>query len=164
MAHISSREQIRSLGTKSVELPEKTSESSTKMKHESLLASQRKIWKSPLSWKITLVVFATILTIQIFMFALTIQQREAEILHNIQNTAQAAVLQSIRLDGASADAFTSPITDAEWQQLSQTTPIIGISIYSQDLYLLAQYGDPSLIQLMEASDVTQTYWSADGSF
>lgn len=164
MAHISSREQIRSLGTKSVELPEKTNESSTKMKHESLLASQRKIWKSPLSWKITLVVFATILTIQIFMFALTIQQRETEILHNIQNTAQAAVLQSIRLDGAPVDAFTSPITEAEWQQLSQTTPIIGISIYSQDLYLLAQYGDPSLIQLMEASDVTQTYWSADGSF
>jgi diguanylate cyclase (GGDEF)-like protein len=161
MAYLSSHERI-SLGTNHVELPQKNS---AKMTHESLLGSQRKIWKSPLSWKITMVVFATILTIQIFMFALTVNQREHEILQNIQSTAQAAVVQTISLDGeVPGTDLVSPITEDEWLQLSQTTPITGLSIYNQDFDLLASYGDPCVIKLTQPGDVAQTHWGEDGSF
>ncbi len=141
---------------------------STQTKHTSKRSksflSSGKIWRSPISWKITLAVFATILTVQVAIFGLTIQKHEQEILDRMKQEARVSILQTI--PGNENIAFMeSPINTAEWLQLANTTQIVGLSLYnSQDYLLLENYGDTPIIQMFQAQDLTKTYWSADGSF
>ena len=58
-------------------------------------SSSGKIWRSPISWKITLAVFATILTVQVAIFGFTIQKHEGDILKRMKQEARVGILQTI---------------------------------------------------------------------
>jgi diguanylate cyclase (GGDEF)-like protein len=128
-----------------------------------ILGSPGKIWRSPISWKITLAVFATILTVQIAIFGLTISGHEQEILQDLKQQARVAITQTIP-SNEKISMLESPVSDEEWNQLANTTKIIGLTVYSSDYFLLGGYGTRPLTQILQPQDITKTYWSADGSF
>ncbi|MCB9964855.1 MAG: EAL domain-containing protein [Rhodospirillales bacterium] len=131
--------------------------------HMLFSSSPAKIWRSPISWRITLAVFATILTVQVAIFGLTITDHEQKILDRLKQEAKAAVMQAIP-GHESATVLDNPVSVDEWTQIAASTKITGLSVYSNDYFLLGHYGDLPIIQIMKAEDITKTYWSADGSF
>ena len=146
-----------------------TNVGSEQTKHSSVLSktfgtSSGKIWRSPISWKITLAVFATILTVQVAIFGFTIDDHEQEILSKIKEEAKIAVIQTIPAQ-ENIGFMDSPIDFVEWQQLANSSKIVGLTIYnSQDFLMLENYGVSPIIQIFKPRDITRTYWSADGSF
>lgn len=127
-------------------------------------SSTGKIWRSPISWKITLAVFATILTVQIAIFGFTIQNHEQQILERMKQQARIGILQTIP-SNENIGFMESPVNFNEWSQLTNSTQIVGVTIYnSSDYLMLENYGDTPIIQIFQAQDLTKTYWSADGSF
>ncbi len=130
----------------------------------SFSSSSGQIWRSPISWKITLAVFATILTVQIAIFGFTIQKHEQQILDRLKDEARLAILQTIP-NTENTGYMESPVDFAEWSQLANSTKITGLAIYTNDDFLLLQsYGSTPVTRILQSVDVIKTYWSADGSF
>ncbi len=149
------------LGTNTVGL---SKEKSAQKRAKTSILSTGKIWRSPISWKITLAVFATILTVQVGIFGFTIQGHEQGILDRMKQEARIGIMQAIPAEENTA-FMQSPIDKTEWSQLSNSTKIVGLTVYnSHDLLMLENYGDSPIVQIHQAQDITKTYWSADGSF
>lgn len=127
-------------------------------------SSSGQIWRSPISWKITLAVFATILTVQVAIFGFTIHDYEQNILNRLKSEARIAILQAIPSEER-VGYMETPIDFTEWSQLANSTKITSLTIYnSEDYLMLENYGPIPIVQIFEPTDLTRTYWSADGSF
>lgn len=119
------------------------------------------IWRSKLSWKIALSVFATIVVIQTAVMVFTVTNIEDEALGHIKDQGLAALASALDLGVKDLEV---PISPAKADQIIQTTDIKSFSIYGLDLGILAQYGDPTILHFQNGFDPAMSYRSVDKSF
>lgn len=125
-----------------------------------LMGSPTQIWRSKLSWRITLVVFLTIMTVQAGILSVTLRDYEGARLAELVESARSAIVPS--LEGSVADLYASPINNATANRLITTTKLSGLAIYSTDLNLLHTFGEPTVLTLRDQSSIGKTFRSADG--
>ncbi len=121
------------------------------------------IWKSRLSWRITLVVFLTILTVQVGIMSMNISTYRQERLDEITEAARSAIAPLI--EERITDLLASPIDPAEANRVLEGTRIQGLAVYSVDYNLLKSYGDPLITTLnLQNGYNAQAYLAADGTY
>jgi diguanylate cyclase (GGDEF)-like protein len=123
--------------------------------------SGTQIWKSRLSWRITLAVFLTILTVQVCVLSVTVKGYEAARLNELREAGRSAIVPLI--DERITDMFTPPLSSEEARRLVTNTKVTGIAMYSADLNLLKAYGEPLVLTLNNRDSVTRSYRTADGT-
>jgi len=124
------------------------------------LSSPTQIWKSRISWRITLAAFLTILAVQTAILNFTIKEFETQRLDHITEIGRAAIVPLI--DTNIRDFLTSPISDENAERLLSTTLVNGFSVYSSQLDLIKTYGEPLALTMLERESLSRTYRSADG--
>lgn len=119
-----------------------------------------KIWQSRISWRITLAVFLTIMTVQAGILALTLKSYEADRLFTLQENVRTSIVPT--LDYKVVDPLTPPLTPEQEQRLISSTHIHGLAIYSVDYNLLRFSGEPIITTIRNEADLSKTHLSADG--
>lgn len=132
------------------------------------IAPSTQIWKSRLSWRITLAVFLTIMTVQVGIMSMTIHQERETHLFQLVEEGRSAVAPLIPHTMRSlGDRVIDPL--ALDKMLTQTR-VQGLSIYtSVDGQLLGTYGQPPIISIIYNPQtgllsVPENYYSSDGTF
>lgn len=126
------------------------------------ISSPGDIWKSRLSWRITMVVFLTILTVQVGILSMNISEYRRERLAEISESARSAIVPLI--EERITDLLASPIDQAEAIRMLEGTRIQGLAIYSVDFNLLKAYGDPMITTLnLQNGYQAEPFLNADGS-
>ena len=131
-----------------------------------LLSSPGEIWKSKISWRITLAVFMTILLVEtcILNFA-TIPSLETTRLNELQEVGRSAVVPLI--DPRTTELLASPFSDDAVTRLLNTTKVAGITVYGRGFdgkpALIKTYGEPVVTVLLDENNLAKTFWSGDGS-
>ncbi len=150
--------------TRSVPLTNDVSGISTKGKVASLALDfdsvKDKIWQSRISWRITLAVFLTIMTVQAGMMALTLKSYEGDRLYSLQESVRTSIVPL--LDYKISDTLMPPLTEELAQRLIANTPVHGLAIYSLDYNLIRFNGEPVVTVLRTETDLGKTYMSEDG--
>jgi diguanylate cyclase (GGDEF)-like protein len=127
-----------------------------------LSGSPTQIWKSRLSWRITLVAFLTILFVQCGIMLVTVKNYRTARLDELVETGRSAMVPM--MNDAMVNMFTSPISKQAAQKLLTSTKVNGMAIYSLNSDLLATYGEPLALSLMnKGKDMPHAYLSADGN-
>jgi diguanylate cyclase (GGDEF)-like protein len=126
-----------------------------------LIDSRNQIWKSRLSWRITTVVFMTILTVQISIMSVTLKDYENDRIAELVESARSALVPW--LESGHMDVYASPLSDKAAENLITTTRISGLAIYSTDLNLIRTFGEPLATVLLTQNDIGKTYRSSNGS-
>ncbi len=128
-----------------------------------LVDSPTQIWKSRLSWRITLVVFLTILFVQCGIMLVTVKNYRVARLDELVETGRSAMVPIMSEE--MVNMFTSPISKPAAQKLITSTKVNGIAIYSLNSDLLAAYGEPLVLSLLNDKNkaMPHAYLSADGS-
>ena len=93
------------------------------------------LWKSKISWRITLTVFETILVIQACILAFTVRNTERDLLDGLHQTAAAAIAPALL---PAKDQLTSPLTKEIAQNLISHTIVQGMTVYGLDYNAVAQ--------------------------
>ncbi len=120
------------------------------------------IWKSRLSWRIMASVFLTILTIQVSVLALTVQNEQNANLLHLRETAR-QILTPI-LSGNILNPLSPPISIDHANRVIGTSIIDGIVVYSRKFDIISLYGDPITLRPKSFDDTITSYYSADGTF
>ena len=126
-----------------------------------LVHSPSQIWKSRLSWRITLAVFLTILTVQVGIMSVTVKNFRQERLDELVETGRSAIVPMMAEEVNSM--FVSPITPKAAQRLLSTTKVRGLAVYSLNFDLLGTYGEPTVLSLVGKDSETSSYLTADGN-
>lgn len=126
-----------------------------------LSSAPAQIWKSRLSWRITLAVFLTIMAVQAGIMALTLRDYEQARLGELVEAGRSAIVPLI--DPRTTSQFVSPIDDEDANRLISTTLVNGIAVYSAELNLIRTYGEPIVLTMLDRESLAQTYRTVDGS-
>ena len=150
--------------TRAVPLTNSVSGISTEGKAASLAIDldsvKDKIWQSRISWRITLAVFLTIMTVQAGMLALTLKSYENDRLYSLQENVRTSIVPL--LDYKVADPLQPPLSEELAQRLISSTVIHGLAIYSLDYNLIRFNGEPVVTALRNENDLSTSYRSDDG--
>jgi diguanylate cyclase (GGDEF)-like protein len=122
------------------------------------MTKSQNIWRSRISWKIALSVFATIVIVQAAIMVFTLSDVENEKLRQIRDMGLSGLAPVLEQKN---DQLTSPIPRQKAAQVFSTTPLRGISIYSMDLSQITSYGEPTILRLKNSFNLGETYRSAD---
>lgn len=123
--------------------------------------SSSQIWRSKLSWRITLAVFLTILAVQAGILNFTMTEFEKNRLIELREVGRSAIAPLI--DATAIDSFTSPITQADANRLLSTTSVTGIAIYSTNMDMLDAFGEPLALMVLNQNNLSNTFRSTDGA-
>ena len=127
----------------------------------SMGSSSLQIWKSRLSRRIAVVVFFTILIVQIAILIMNVKQQEIKLLNEIHEIGRSAIAPMIE---TAPNLLQNPITQDKANSLISSTIVEGLNIYSpEDFMLLGSYGEPISIMIMDKESENRTYRSANGS-
>ncbi|MBI1214956.1 MAG: EAL domain-containing protein [Alphaproteobacteria bacterium] len=95
------------------------------------------IWRSRISWRIALTVFATLIIVQGAMMFFTIQTYRGDILNGLRQIARTAVIAAINDD---AGDQKSPISAKQARHMFAGTSVEGFSVYDKGSRLLSSFG------------------------
>lgn len=126
-----------------------------------LSTSSTQIWRSKLSWRITLAAFLTILTVQAGILNFTMSEFEKNRLVELREVGRSAIVPLI--DASQADSFTAPISQADANRLISTTSVTGLAVYSSNMTMLATYGEPLALMVLNKENLLHTFRSGDGA-
>lgn len=121
-----------------------------------LASSPTKIWRSRLSWRITLVVFLTIMTVQAGILSVTVRDYETTKLNELTEIGRSAIVPII--NPKILDLLAPPVSEEDANRLITTTKIEGMAIYSADLNLIRTYGAPTVLNLVDRTNLNQTFY------
>ncbi len=93
------------------------------------------VWRSRISWRITLAVFGTIMVVQGAVLAFNVKSYEADKLSDLSELARAAITTSIN-----DTPGQSPISNSIAKRLFATTAVQGLAVYDNDFTPLTRYG------------------------
>lgn len=121
--------------------------------------SKTNMWTSRLSWKIIMVVFLTIMTVQASLLALTLKNYEQgqlmELKEEVRHTLVAIANEKV------TDRLQPPFSRDQMNRLVSFTSVAGIAVYSIDFQLLGLGGESVITTLFSENDLGKTYLSAD---
>ncbi len=124
------------------------------------LGAQAQIWKSRLSWRITITVFITITMVQALVMVYTARAQEREQLSTLWREARSGIQMSL---GDARDQLAPPIDDTDAQQIITSTLIRGFAVYALDQSLLQMGGAHTVLRPAISPEALRTYRSSDGS-
>ncbi len=101
------------------------------------------MWKSRISWRITLTVFATLLLVQTVVLIFTSRSYEAEHLARLREQAHTALVFSL---GDTRNQLASPFTKPAVEKLFGSAAVEGFAVYGLDDSLIEIYGIPPLLR------------------
>jgi diguanylate cyclase (GGDEF)-like protein len=132
-----------------------------------LLSSSVPIWKSRISWRITLAVFMTILLIQtcVLNFS-TMPSYEEGQLNELREIGQSSILPLF--DSRNTEMLQTPFDDIDMNRLLSLTKVTGVTVYGlgltgDNLALIKSYGEAPLTTLYYQNSTAKTYRSGDGA-
>ncbi|MCB9990312.1 MAG: EAL domain-containing protein [Rhodospirillales bacterium] len=137
-------------------------------RRSAISGSSTQIWKSRLSWRITLAVFLTILTVQIGIMSVTIENSRQSQLSQLTEEGRAAIVPLIHKNRVGTGVV--PFEDEKVTELTNLTRVQGLAVYTTlDGLMLRSYGQPAIIgverdQTTGAISLPNNYYSTDGSF
>ena len=120
--------------------------------------SPTRIWKSSISWRITMAVFATMMLVQTVVLIFTVPTYEAEQLGNLRELARTALVFSL---GDSREQLNAPLTREAAAKLVSDSQIVGLAIYKLDDKVVQVYGSPTLLRPVLGREMLSTYRSPD---
>lgn len=125
-----------------------------------LSSSHTHIWKSNLSWSITLIVFLTIMFVHASILALSVKNEELKLLGELREKALSSITPMIdfRIQGE----LTSPIKQYYLNRIVSTTIIQGMVIYNSDREIIEAVGQPLAMTLGRKDSLNKTYRSYNG--
>lgn len=126
-----------------------------------LVSSPSQIWKSRISWRITLAVFLTILAVQATILNFTLKEFEGERLTHLKEIGRSAIAPMV--EAGKLDLLAPPFTDEDVSRLMSSTIVRGLIVYSTQLDLIKSYGEPVTLVLRNVDNLGETYRSADGA-
>jgi len=124
------------------------------------VSAPAQIWKSRISWRITLSVFMTIVIVQTAILNITWKNYEQQQLDDLKQVGRSAIVPLI--DITKGDLLAPPFEDRDINRLLSTTIVNGINLYSSELNLIKTYGEPMALVVLNKDSLSQTYRSADG--
>ncbi|MCB9979502.1 MAG: EAL domain-containing protein [Rhodospirillales bacterium] len=124
-----------------------------------LTSSPTQIWKSRISWRITLVVFLTIMAVQAGILSMTIRDYENSRLNELVETARSSIAPLI--NSRIMDLLAPPIPEESLERLFATTKVKGVAVYSSDLNLIRTYGAPTVITVLDVSSLYKTHYDGN---
>lgn len=107
------------------------------------LATPARIWRSKISWRITITVFLTILTVQAVVLVVTASDFKSQKLHEMRELSRVFIISSLN---DTDDQLTAPLTQDAADRLFSETMISGIAIYGLDYNLIQIYGDTVVLR------------------
>jgi diguanylate cyclase (GGDEF)-like protein len=125
------------------------------------LASPARIWRSKISWRITITVFLTILTVQAVVLVVTASDFKTQKLYEMRQLARVFVISSL---GETDNQLTAPLTQEAADRLFSETMISGISIYGLDYNLIQVYGETVVLRPGAAADAPLQHVSASNRY
>jgi diguanylate cyclase (GGDEF)-like protein len=114
------------------------------------LASPVRLWRRKISWRITITVFLTILTVQALVMAVTVSDFKAQKLDEMRELSRVFIVSALGEDAG--DQLTSPLTQEAADRLFSETMISGIAVYGIDHSLIQLYGDTVVLKPESGSD------------
>ena len=120
--------------------------------------SPTRIWKSSISWRITMAVFATMMLVQTVVLIFTVPTYEAEQLGNLRELARTALMFSL---GDSREQQNAPLAREAAAKLLSDSQIVGLTIYKLDDKVVQVYGSPTLLRPVLGREMLSTYRSPD---
>ncbi len=118
------------------------------------------IWKSSISWRITMAVFLTLLLVETVSLILTVPSYEAEQLAGLRAEARTALVFSLQ---KTKGQLFSPLTKDAATRLLGNSKIEGLTVYGLDDSVIQSYGAPTFLQLMPNRNPPADFRSADNS-
>lgn len=115
------------------------------------------VWRSRISWRITLAVFGTIMIVQGAVLAFNVKSYEADKLNDLSELARAAITISI-----SDTPGQSPISNSIAKRLFATTAVQGVAVYDNDFTPLTRYGKTPNVVPDAKPETPSQLRSADG--
>lgn len=125
------------------------------------LASPVRIWRSKISWRITITVFLTILTVQAVVMFVTASDFKQQKLFEMRELARVFILSSL---GDTNDPLSAPLTQEAADRLFTETMISGIAVYGVDNNLIQVFGDTVMLRPGGDSDTPSQQLSASNRF
>lgn len=125
------------------------------------ISSTARIWKSRISWRITMAAFLTILAVQTAILFYTMQDIEQQKLAQLREVGRSAIVPVV--NPAVKELLASPISKANAERLISTTLVNGLSIYSIQLDFIDHHGEPVILTLRNKEATSKTRRSSDGS-
>ncbi len=116
--------------------------------HRVLSVSQ--LWRSRISWKITLSVFLTLLVVQTCILIVTVPNFEKKYLQDIRENGRVSFSAAVDAKVTSL-SLKMPIDKRTSRNLVVNTKIAGFTVYSLDNDLLGSYGEAPLMQLNKST-------------
>ena len=126
-----------------------------------LATGSSQIWKSRLSWRITLTVFATILLVQTCVMIVTVRGYESEKLYELRKEGRAALIPSLL---NTREQLSSPLPREAVDRLLRETIIKGISVYGLDYSVISLYGKPTFLRPTAEPDRLREYRTSDNDY
>ncbi len=123
------------------------------------LGAQALIWKSRLSWRITMIVFITIMMVQAMVMVYTARIQEQEELATLWREARAGIVMSI---GDTRDQLRPPVNRDEGLNLISSTLVQGFAVYALDQGLLQTSGSHTVLRPVNSPVALRTFRSSDG--
>lgn len=125
-----------------------------------ILSENTSIWKSKLSWRVAGTVFLTIVLIQSSVLAYTLSDFKKERLSDLRIMGRSTITPLIHSDTTS-DPRATPFMEEEVERLINTTPIKGLSVYTDDITHIKSYGAPLIIKLSDPQSLNLSYHNED---
>ena len=121
--------------------------------------SPKQIWRSRISWRITITVFMTILIMRAIVLMVSMQDFKEQKLLELRNNTRVFLISSM---SNTRDQLTSPITATAADRLFAETEITGLAVYGLDHNLIQIYGQQTVLQpSRNPMGAKNTYLSAD---
>lgn len=127
--------------------------------HSSTAASSPQVWRSRISWRIALTVFATLLLVQGAVLLFTVRNNESERLDSLRAVANAGISGAMNFQDSTKAA---PMGAEEAERLLLSTEIIGLAVYGQDYKPLQNFGEKATLFPASKTDAAATYRTNDG--
>lgn len=109
------------------------------------------IWKSRIGWRITFVVFMTIVLVYSGVVFFTISEHKQSRLESLRELGQATLAPLLDLPPVGEAVTVSPLSSEEVIRLIGTSRVIGLSLYDENLKHIKSYGQPVTL-LIEGYD------------
>lgn len=120
-----------------------------------------RVWRSKISWRITITVFLTILTVQAVVLFVTARDFKMQKLTELRELARVFVTSSLN---DTQDPLSPPLTPEAAEKLFSETMINGIAIYGLDHNLIQIYGDTAILRPKTDPEAPQTYLSTNSRY
>jgi len=154
-------EQIRKLGGSDIKIGNTPTVTRRISKIKDINDSSAQIWKSKLSWRITTVVFLTMMIVQMSILFLNFKQEETKLLNEAREIGRAAISSTLETPKA---LLETPFDQQRARRMIASTPVDGVVVYTLNFLLLDKHGAPVTLNLTGNPDLIKTHRGTDGGF